>query len=175
MTKKYWQDWVIMLLGAWAFVSPWVLAHAGTGGTEAAHLAALATWNLWIVGAVVAALALSARSKFAPWKEWINAALGISLCVSPWFWTTERTVVLTWSTIISGFVIMMFAAWSAGDAYDLLPKRVLRKGDMRTGLPELALPDEFEHLAGLQPHTDTGPGIVAPDQHVQAPGNVVKG
>jgi SPW repeat len=45
-----WEDWVNIIAGAWVFVSPWVLSY------YAGHV--FATWNAFIVGALVFALAI---------------------------------------------------------------------------------------------------------------------
>jgi hypothetical protein len=57
--------------------------------------------------------------------------------------------------VISGILVMALAGWIALEARYILPKRRLGKGDLRAGLPELALKDESEHAAG---------GWLAPDK-----------
>lgn len=47
-------EWFDALVGAWTFLSPWVLGFAGL---------AAAAWNAWIVGAVFLILALWAVGK----------------------------------------------------------------------------------------------------------------
>src|SRR5208337_3785574 len=140
MKKRYWQDWANALIGVWIFASSWVLANNAVSGVQGGG--SLPAWNLWIVGALVAVLAMSARLRFSVWEEWANSALGVSLVVSALFWSGEKSAALVWSTFISGLLITAFAGWAAGDAHNLLPKRILAKGDLREGLPELALPDE---------------------------------
>lgn len=166
MTKKYWQDVANAVIGVWVFASAWSAAN-GVGG--------FAFWNLAIAGLLVAALAASAWFSFAEWKMWCSAVLGAWLLLSPLFRSGEYSSLLVWSTAICGILVIAFAAWVAGDAYDLLPKRVLAKGDMREGLPELALPDESEHMAGGWLAPSSGPDIVSPGPHVQAPGQTTKG
>jgi len=46
--KRIWEEWVTLIIGAWIFISPWVLGFAG-GGNE---------WNFFIVGAVVFILSI---------------------------------------------------------------------------------------------------------------------
>jgi hypothetical protein len=164
MTRKYWQDWTTAVLGAWLFLSPWIFPLRLPGGAVSASGE---LWNLWICGALVLTLALSARKTFVVWKEWTNTALGIWLFVSAWFWDGEISVALVWNTMICALLIVAFAGWCVGDAHELLPKRILNKGDMREGLPEGGLPHEEAYIVG--------PDIVAPNLHVQAPGDVVKG
>ncbi len=48
--------------------------------------------------------------------------------------------------------------------------------DLRSGMARVVVPDEHEHLAGgVSPSDDSGPDIVAPNFHIQAPGDTVKG
>lgn len=44
-----WEDWGNLVLGAWLFISPWLFGFTG---------AASAAWNAYIVGALVAAIAI---------------------------------------------------------------------------------------------------------------------
>jgi hypothetical protein len=44
----------------------------------------LAAWNAWIVGIVIAALALATLTVFSEWEEWANMVIGIWLVIAPW-------------------------------------------------------------------------------------------
>jgi hypothetical protein len=46
-----WQIWVMLILGIWVFIAPWLLGFSGASG---------AAWDHWIVGAVVFLVSLSA-------------------------------------------------------------------------------------------------------------------
>jgi SPW repeat len=81
-----WRDWVMLALGAWLFPSPCILRFAigaPTAGAEEAPGPTTAAWNAWILGVVIAALALWATLKFAEWHDWANGVLGVWLVVSP--------------------------------------------------------------------------------------------
>ncbi|MHB1416320.1 MAG: SPW repeat protein [Chloroflexota bacterium] len=100
-----WQDWVNLIAGAWLFVSPWVLVTT---------FDAASSWNAWAVGAAVFLVALWALyypgSRIA---EWINAALGAWLFISPW--VLGFVVVATsqaWNAWITGFVVFWVALWA---------------------------------------------------------------
>lgn len=41
---RVWEEWINLLLGAWLFVSPWVLQFSGNPTMS---------WNAWIVGALI--------------------------------------------------------------------------------------------------------------------------
>ena len=47
--------------------------------------------------------------------------------------------------------------------------------DLRAGMARVAVPDEHEHLPDEVSRPEGGPGLVAPDLHVQSPGDTVKG
>ncbi len=87
-----WQDWANLVAGIWVLISPWVLAITSN---EAA------SWNSWVVGAVIFFVALWAVAyPLQMWTEWTNASLGIWLFISPW---------------ALGFAyVLPTAAWSAG-------------------------------------------------------------
>jgi hypothetical protein len=75
----------------------------------------------------------------------------------------------------SGLAAMFLAAWVAVQEHYFVPKRTLAKDDLRSGLPELAMPDESGRMAGGWLGPDQGPNIVAPGAHVQASGEISKG
>src|SRR5215831_8518266 len=80
-----WQDWLNLLLGAWLFISPWVLGFAQTqaaAGAGATH--SLAAPNAWIFGVIVVLLSIAALARTQPWEEWLNLIAGIWLFISPW-------------------------------------------------------------------------------------------
>jgi SPW repeat len=77
-SKERWRDWVVLVLGAWLFLSPWILGFAGgapRGAEPAMAGPAAAAWNAWVVGALVAALAVWAIAMFAEWQDWLNGIL----------------------------------------------------------------------------------------------------
>jgi len=165
--KRYAQDLYGAPLAVWVFASPWVFRVATPDDA--------AVKELWLIGVLVAALAISGALTFSVWKAWTNAALGFALVLSPLVWSQGHPSGLVWSTIVSGLLILALAGVAVADHHEILPKRMLAKGDMREGLPELAMPDESEHMAGGWMAADKGPEIVAPTTHVQAPGDTAKG
>jgi hypothetical protein len=48
---EFWQEWINLLLGAWIFVAPWALGFAGRLPN--------ASWDHWIVGALIFLISLS--------------------------------------------------------------------------------------------------------------------
>ena len=64
-----------VLLGAFLFFSPWILAYAGD------HLP---TWNAWASGALVSVIALAALFRLERWEEWLNVLIGWWISIAPW-------------------------------------------------------------------------------------------
>ena len=64
---RRWQDWVNLLLGAWLFISPWVLLNAGGYATDA----------FW-VGALIVLVSIWASNLINSWRcpilRWRNGA-----------------------------------------------------------------------------------------------------
>ncbi len=102
------QDWINLVLAAFLFISPWLFAFTSN---------ATASWNAWICGAIIAALALAAIAWFAEWEEWINVALGAWLVIAPWVLGFSAVPAAMWTHVILGLVIIAFAGWSAWSAH----------------------------------------------------------
>jgi SPW repeat len=73
--KEALADVLNLALGAWLFLSPWVLGF--TAETPA-------NWNAWLSGLLVGAVAIAALAAFAEWEEWISLLLGIWVAIAPW-------------------------------------------------------------------------------------------
>lgn len=97
-----WSNWLMLILAAWLFISPWVLPAAVAGAW---------TWNFWIVAVIAAALAVGALSQVAQWEDWINLALGVWLFVSPWFLGYAGTESIAWNSYIVGALMAVIAIW----------------------------------------------------------------
>ena len=89
MTSKVrsdrWRGWVVLALGVWLFLSPWILGFAAAApgaGAEVAGGFTAAAWNAWILGVVVAAFALWAALQSAAWPNWASGVLGAWLALA---------------------------------------------------------------------------------------------
>lgn len=100
------QDWANLVLAACLFLSPWVIGFAA----EAAP-----TWNAWIAGIVLGALAVATLSAFAEWEEWANMVIGLWLIVSPWLLGFMGNVNAMWTHVILGVLVAAIAAWAVWD------------------------------------------------------------
>lgn len=101
-------DWINLILAALLFISPWVLGFVDQTN---------ASWNAWICGIIIAALAVSAIVRFAEWEEWINALLGVWVVVSPWILGFSAVLAAVWSHVILGVLIAALACWRGWSAH----------------------------------------------------------
>lgn len=127
--RSRWVDWCNLVLGAWLFVSPWVLhTTSGTGNTASPG-------DFWWVGAAIFIVALWAiLTPMARWTEWINAILAVWLFISPWVLGFADVPRAAWDAWIVGIVVFVLAL----SAFAVARRTPLRRGpiDMdNTGLP----------------------------------------
>jgi len=102
MGVRRWQDWANLVLGAWLFVSPWVLGYQGT----------LGAWNAHAVGAGVVVFALIAAYMPKAWEEIINTLFGVWLVVSPFVLGFAATTQVALHTVVVGILASAFAIWA---------------------------------------------------------------
>jgi hypothetical protein len=102
-TDLSWQDVGNLVLGAWLFISPWIL------GFSALSTPAI---NAWVFGAIVALLALAALYAYQKWEEWLSAAIGVWVFVSPWVLGFSYDVNILWNSLIVGALLVILALWS---------------------------------------------------------------
>lgn len=99
-----WQDLGNIFLGAWLFVSPWVLDYFI--GMPAA---AKNSFSLGLTIVIFAAVAV-----YIPqiWEEWINMALGVWTIISPWVlgFDVERDIAA--NDVIVGVMVTALATWA---------------------------------------------------------------
>jgi hypothetical protein len=107
--RHAWQDVVNLLLGIWAFLTPWVVGH---------HPVATIVDNYVVVGVVITFCAGAAVIAFRPGQEGINMVLGAWLLISLW-WLEFRTVpAFVWSAIVIGALVMLCSAMAAIERFD---------------------------------------------------------
>ena len=99
-----WQDVVNLLLGAWLFISPWVLGFSDAG---------LVATSAWVFGIIVAGLALAAIFAYRIWEEWVEAAIGAWVFISPWVLGATSNPRILWSSLIAGALLAILALWSS--------------------------------------------------------------
>ena len=106
---RFWQDGVNVLLGLWLIVSPWALAFVANS---------TASWNVWIIGTIIAVASAAALVAFHAWEEWVNIALAAWLIISPWIFGFADLQAAMWNQIIVGLIVGGLAIWSASVEHD---------------------------------------------------------
>jgi hypothetical protein len=101
-SAKRWQDQLILLLGVWLFVSPWVLGIP-PGSLKAANACA--------VGAVMVVMAAFDLHKTYLWAVAVNILLGSWLAISPWVPALDDRGPMMSNSVIVGVAVVMLALW----------------------------------------------------------------
>ena len=108
----------MLVLAVWLFLSPWILGFAAATPAAGEAVGAgftTAAWNAWILGVVIAALALWAAFQFAEWHDWANGVLGVWLVASPWILGFAALTTAVWNHVVVGLLIVALAAWELWD------------------------------------------------------------
>jgi hypothetical protein len=103
MATKRWQDWVELVLGIWLVISPWVVGFADM---EAART------NAVILGVAIVVYSLIELGVPKAWEEWVSAAMGLWLVISPFVLNFSQHTAATWNTIAVGVLTLVFALWA---------------------------------------------------------------
>ena len=98
-----WKDVVNLILGLWLIVSPWALSFAADRRPM---------WNAVIIGVIIAVAALAALISFHKWEEWIEAALGLWLIISPYILGFTAQMNATVNQVIVGIIVAALAIWT---------------------------------------------------------------
>ncbi len=105
MKTQRWQDWVILILGAWLFFSPfWMTGYASSGS--------VAAWDSYVLGVAAVVFAIAALGTGQRWEEWVELVIGAWLIIAPFvlrFYTSEYGA--AWNQIIVGILIAGDAIW----------------------------------------------------------------
>jgi hypothetical protein len=104
--SAYWQDTLNFLLGAVLFFSPWLF---GFGAEQSA------AFNAYVVGGIIAVMALMALFAFQTWEDVVSGLLGAWLVISPWVlgFTGSDAAVLT--HVLAGIAVIVLAIWSTNE------------------------------------------------------------
>ena len=116
------QDWALVILAIWLFISPWVLqfgggvaAPAAGGANPAFNVVAevsRAAWNAWVIGVILFLLMLSAVGRVAASQEWFALILGAWTFVAPWILGFVLLGRASWDHWIVGALVFLIAAWN---------------------------------------------------------------
>ncbi len=97
-------EWANLVLGAWLFLSPWILGFSGTSA---------AAWSAWVLGALVVILSGLSISDQQRWEDWGNAAVGVIGFLAPWLFGFLGTSVAAWNFWIISLAVVIIAIWAA--------------------------------------------------------------
>lgn len=101
-SKRRWQDQVILLLGLWLFISPWVLNYVP--GSAIAL-------NASIAGAIMALLAAFDLYKTYAWAVMLNLLVAVWVAVSPWVdFLADRNAMMA-NCVLVGVAVAALALW----------------------------------------------------------------
>ena len=99
MRTQHWQDVASLLLGVWLVLSPFALGFAGA-----------AVWITIVLGLCVILFAIEGFVIPSYLEEWGELLIGLALLVVPWTIGYE-SVSATVSSMVSGILVILFAAW----------------------------------------------------------------
>lgn len=89
-----------LILGAFLFLSPWIVGfNAGP-----------ASQNAFVAGIVIAILAIAALAAFAVWEEWLNLIVGLWTLVAPWVLGFHGETKAMTVHVIVGIAVAVLAA-----------------------------------------------------------------
>ena len=101
-------SWLVAAAGVWELLAPFILGYADI---------AVAVWNAIIVGIALIALgAWAALTKTANTErnlDWVTAAVGLWLVLSPFVLGFAVITVAMWNAIIVGIIVIALSAWAA--------------------------------------------------------------
>jgi predicted signal transduction protein with EAL and GGDEF domain len=107
MKNQYsWQDFVSLYLGAWTFLTPWIVGHPAGAAVIASYV---------IAGCMISFFAITGLVVFQPWPECINIVLGIWLLVSPWLLRFASVGSLRWSALVIGALVIICSGFAVSE------------------------------------------------------------
>ena len=102
LSTKRWQDQLMVLIGVWLLVSPWVFGYLASSAPGL---------NATIAGAIIALLAAADLVQTRVWSVLLNIVLGAWVTVSPLLVGTVQDAGMTWSLVIAGLATMVLGLW----------------------------------------------------------------
>ncbi|MFC5458645.1 SPW repeat protein [Massilia niabensis] len=110
LSAKRWQDGVILLLGVWLFVSPWVFGYPSDSPPAV---------NAFIAGAIIAALAAFDLYKTYVWAVLVNIIVGAWVAASPWVVDVVADGRMSMSMLVVGIATIVLGLWEMRSDPDL--------------------------------------------------------
>ena len=94
--KEALADVVNLALGAWLFLTPWIFGFT----SESA-----ASWNAWLCGLAIGALAIAAITAFAEWGRVDQPRARYLVAISPWLVAFSGNTTATRVHLIVGVLV----------------------------------------------------------------------
>lgn len=101
-TAYPWPNSLMLVLAAWLFISPWVLAAPAMGAWA---------WDAWIVAVIVGGLSIAALLQVTAWEDWINLVLGAWLFITPGIFGHAGSMSTVWNAYIVGALFVILSIW----------------------------------------------------------------
>ena len=102
LSTRRWQDQLMVVIGVWLFVLPWILAYP-PGTPEA--------WNATLAGAIIGILAAFDLYKTYVWAVLFNIIVGAWVTISPWMVGTLDDAAMTWTLVVAGIATIVLGLW----------------------------------------------------------------
>lgn len=94
-----------LIAGIWLFLSTWLFGLPNGSA---------AMWNSAVFGVIVVILAIVHLSDLRQtWVSWLNALVGLWTLISPWVYNYSGNQGMTWSSVITGIVVVVLSVWTA--------------------------------------------------------------
>lgn len=107
MERRY-AFYIILILGLWLLVSPWILDFTSM---------TTVLWGHVVVGAIIALLALwralALANETRIWASWAMVVFGLLSLIAPWVLRYSTTTNWMLSDVIAGIVVAVLAIWTA--------------------------------------------------------------
>ena len=110
LAAKRWQDGIILLLGVWLFVSPWVMGYPSDSPPAV---------NAFIAGAIIATLAIFDLYKTYVWAVLVNIIVGAWVAASPWVVDVVADGPMSMSMLVVGIATIVLGLWEMRSDPDL--------------------------------------------------------
>lgn len=102
ISRRRWQDQVILLLGVWLFAAPFVLGYASESAPAV---------NSYTAGLIIALLAAFDLYKTYLWAVIVNMLAGLWVAVSPWVPAFADRGPLMSNHVLVGLAVMVLGLW----------------------------------------------------------------
>lgn len=102
-------SWIVVVLGAWEVLAPFILGYSATGS---------AMWDAIIIGIALIILAawaaLSNVASTVKTLQWADVVLGVWLVIAPFILSYASVAAAMWNDIIVGVTVTVLSIWAVG-------------------------------------------------------------